>query len=143
MRKSLAFIIVLVVGIGLGGGGMYLVDKLFLAEKPKIIYVERQPDKVGPTIQLGEITANLSGGGIVRTAIVLEGVNDKSTDPIQSKIIFLRDRVYQVLASRTAADINSAEGQAALKLDLLAQLNELTAGNIQQVLFDSFVYSPR
>ena len=134
-------ILMLIVGVGFGIGGMMMKDILMPPQEPKVVYAERKPDEVGPLVEVGEITAILKGGGVVKTEINLEGVNKKSTDIIESRLIFVRDRVLQVLMSRSADDINSTEGQENLKVELLSQINEMCGDNVNKVLFSSFIFT--
>jgi flagellar FliL protein len=139
-KKKLLPLVMLILGIGFGVGGMLIKDMLS-PDSTTIIYTERRPNEVGPIVEVGEITAVLRGGGVVRTEIVLEGVNKKSVDTIESRMVFVRDRVLQTLMARSPDDINSTEGQDELKKELLEYLNEMCADNIRKVLFNSFVFS--
>ena len=138
MKKKFLPFVMLIMGIGFGVGGMIIKDILY---PPKVVYIERKLDEVGPVVEVGEITAILYGGGVVRTEIVLEGVNKRSVEAIESRLVFVRDRILQTLMSRTAVDINSPQGQEDLKNDLLEYLNEMCADNIRNVLFSSFIFS--
>lgn len=140
-KKFFAFFGIFIVGFGLGAGGMILKEMFFPSEKPDIVYVERKPDEIGPLIDLGEFMVNLSGGGILKTEITVEGYNSKSAEPIQEKEIFLRDCVIAVLSSKKITDVSTASGRNNLKSELVAEMNKICTNEIQDVLFKSFLYS--
>ncbi|MCL1917699.1 MAG: flagellar basal body-associated FliL family protein [Peptococcaceae bacterium] len=140
MKKILPFVM-MIIGIGFGVGGMIIKDIFFPPESPKIVYTERKPDEVGPVIEVGEITAILQGGGMVKTEIVLEGINKKSVETIESRLVFVRDSLLKILMGRSAGDINSTQGQEELKEEMLEILNEMCADSIHKVLFSSFIFS--
>ena len=140
MKKKILPLLMLILGIGFGCGGMIVREMLYPPEI-EIKYSLREPDAVGPTVDIGEITANLQGGGMVKTEIILEGVNKKSAEVIESRLIFVRDRIHQILITRSPADINTAEGQEDLKGELLAQVNEMLGDNVNKVLFSSFIFT--
>jgi len=141
MKKKILPFLMLIIGIGFGVGGMIIKDILFPPQAPKVVYTERKPDETGPVVEVGEITAILQGGGVVKTEIVLEGVNKKSIETIESRLVFVRDRILQILMARSANEINSTTGQEELKEELLENLNEMCADNIRRVLFSSFIFS--
>jgi len=68
-------------------------------------------------------------------------VNSKSEKELNSKEIFIRDRIITVLSSKSMGDIGTPKGQENLKKELLRDLNEVCNNQIKEVLFKNFVYS--
>jgi flagellar FliL protein len=141
MKKKILPLVMLIMGIGFGVGGMIIKDILLPAQTSTVVYEERKPHEVGPVIEVGEITAVLQGGGVVKTEVVLEGVNKKSAEAIESRLVFVRDSILRILMARSASDINSTEGQEELKGEMMETLNEMCADNVKKVLFSSFIFS--
>lgn len=141
MKKIILPLIMMIIGIGFGIGGMIIKDIIAPKETTVNVLPERKPDEVGPLVEVGEIKANLKGGGIVLTQITLEGANKKSQEVIEPRLVFVRDKINQILISRTSSDINSTEGLEALKVELLSEINEMVADNVKQVLYSSFIFS--
>lgn len=132
-----AFILGLVVGVGLATAEMIWLPDGFKAAGE----VQEDPNKTGPLIELGEFTVNLSGGGVLKTEITLEGLNESSSEIIQEKQTFLTDRTISVLSCQKIPTVAQLEGKEKIKSELLAQLNELCNNEIKEVLFTSYIYS--
>lgn len=90
-------------------------------------------------IPVGEFTVNLRGGAFLKTAIALEGMNEKSEAAITAKDAFIKDRINTVLSSKTLEDMQP-EVREDLKFELINQLNEVTGNQVQSIFFLSFVY---
>lgn len=141
-KKFIVYLLVLVIGIGVGTGGMILKERFLPSNSAGVTTVNNNTSEVGPFIELSEFTINLDGGGIVRTEITIEGVNKKSKEKITEKEIFLRDRVIAVIGSKDLEGIRTAESREELKKELVTELNKECGDQIKDVLFKSFIYSP-
>ncbi len=93
----------------------------------------------GPIISIGEFTVNLQGGSFLKTSISIEGMNEKSEEIIKGKDAIIKDRINTVLSSKSINDMQP-EVRDKLKDELVAQLNEVTNNNVQDIFFLSFVY---
>lgn len=135
-RKAILFMILaIILGASLGVGGTIGIQKVFLAEEtPKVT-----PKKEGPVVPVGEFTVNLKGGAFLKTTIAVEGINTKSEETLVAKDAFIKDRINTVLSSKALSDMQP-EVREKLKTELMAQLNEVTGNQVQNVLFLSFVY---
>lgn len=140
LKKILIFVIVFLIGFGAGIGGMILKEKMFTGKTAQAAAVQ-QSEQIGPLIELSEFLVNLEGGGMLRTEITLEGVNEKTQETIKAKEIFLRDRILTVLSSKRITDVVTSEGRDAIKKELLVELNKVCPDQIKDVLFKSFVYT--
>ncbi|MCL1790411.1 MAG: flagellar basal body-associated FliL family protein [Peptococcaceae bacterium] len=140
MKKVLLSVVMLIIGIGFGVGGMIIKDMLSEPEI-EVKFSPREPDEVGPMIEVGEITANLKGGGMVKTEIVLEGISNKSVKTMESRLVFVRDRIYQIFISHGYDDISSALGQEDLRGEILEHINEMLGDQVRQVLFSSLIFT--
>ena len=76
-KKILVFVGILVLGIGVGVGGMVVKEKFFTSEE-SAAQSTKKPDKIGPVIELKEFLVNLDGGGMLKTEITIEGVDENS-----------------------------------------------------------------
>ncbi|UWG98328.1 flagellar basal body-associated FliL family protein [Dehalobacter sp. DCM] len=139
-KKIISYILILVIGIGVGAGGMLMKDK-FLPNTGQDTAEshESTKDEIGPLVELSEFTINLDGGGIVKTKVVLEGVDKKSSEEIEEKAAFLEDKVIAVMGSKDLEDMRTANRED-LKKELVTELNKICDDQIQDVLFISFMY---
>lgn len=140
-KKVIVYFLVLIIGIGIGVGGMLMKDKFLPSEGTNVAKADKNDDEIGPIVELSEFTINLDGGGIVQTAIILEGANKKSSEKITEKEAFLRDRVIAVIGSKDMEEIRTAENREDLKKELITELNKVCGDQIKDVLFKSFLYT--
>ncbi|NLM20966.1 MAG: flagellar basal body-associated FliL family protein [Peptococcaceae bacterium] len=139
--KIMIFTMVFVVGVLTGTFGVPAVKaKLFPSALDAAVQNQANYG-VGPIKDLDEFLVNLEGGGLVKVEISIEGVNSKSEKELNSKEIFIRDRIITVLSSKSMGDIGTPKGQENLKKELLRDLNEVCNNQIKEVLFKNFVYS--
>lgn len=138
-RKSLSLIIIAaILGVGLGVGGTLAVQKYFL--KPQTAAAQMKPKQDGPLVSIGEFMVNLQGGAFLKTSITLEGTNANAETVLKAKADFLKDRVNTVLSNKSLADVETPAAREKLRQELLQQLNQVAGGDIQNVLFISFIY---
>lgn len=140
-KKVFAVLGIFILGIGVGVGGMFLKTKIFPPEESNEIAVSQKSFKIGPLIELEEFLVNLNGGGMIKTEITIEGINDKSEEKIKAKEIFIRDRIISVLSSKGIGDVRSGEGRKDLKGELVTELNDICSDEVNDVLFKSLIYS--
>ena len=140
-KTILIVVLIFVIGICAGGFGVPMfMAKFFPSDDVK----EAKAEEAGPLHDLDEFTVNLSGGGIVRADITIEGASGQSSHgegELAEKEAFIRDKIISVLGSKSINDIASPEGQQVLKEELLHEINTLSDGLVQGVLFKNFVYS--
>ena len=144
-KKIIAFIGIFAVGISLGVGTLIYKGiiplKIPLVEKYKQAQAEKKAQEIGPLFDLEEIIVNLSGGGILKTEITIEGTNDKSAENFKSKEVFLRDRTIAVLASKQINNVKTTEGHLLIKEELIQEMNKICPDDVKDVLFRNFIYS--
>ncbi len=131
------YLLVGLVFFGLGVGSMLLKEKMFPTNENTAAVVKEK----GPLVELKEFTVNLDGGGIVKTEITVEGVNKDSQTVLEEEKAFLRDKALAILASQKITDVSTAVGREKLRSTLLTELNNVSNNKIQDVLFNSFMYS--
>lgn len=136
-KKILVYLLVGLVFFGLGVGSMILKEKLFPTGESTAVAVKEK----GPLVELKEFTVNLDGGGIVKTEITVEGINEDALTELEEEKAFLRDKALAILASQKITDVSTAVGREKLKNTLLTELNNVSNNKIQDVLFNSFMYS--
>lgn len=135
-RKSILFMILaIILGASLGVGGTIGIQKVFFTGETSNVMAKKE----GPVVPVGEFTVNLKGGAFLKATIAVEGVNTKSEETLVAKDAFIKDRINTVLSSKALGDMQP-ETREKLKTELMAQLNEVTGNQIQNVLFLSFVY---
>ena len=137
MKKILVFVLIALVGIALGVGGT-VGAQLFFFKKTNTV-AKAAPKKDGPVVSVGDMTVNLNGG-FLKVNIDLEATDAKAATDIKNKLSFIQDRINTVLYNRPIQDVQTADGLAKLKQDLLTQLNQVTNNEIRDVLFISIVY---
>ena len=138
-KKSIIFIIVaLVVGLGLGVGGVVAAQKFIF--KTPVQSSASQPKTVGVLLPIGDFTVNLQGGAFLKTTITVEVTDAKAEALLKVEDAFLKDRVNEVLANKSLADVQTVAAREKLRQDLIVKLNEVADNKITDVLFVSLVY---
>lgn len=144
-KKFVAIAGIFVVGLFLALGTLIVTDKIPLKippiEKYKQAQAEKKAQEIGPLLNLEEIIVNLSGGGILKTKITIEGTNPKSAEILKSKEVFLRDRTISVLASKRITEVNNEDGKEIIKEVLIDEFSKICPNNVKNVLFRDFVFS--
>ena len=136
-KQIIAIFLAGFLGSTIGVVGTLGAQRVFFSENPGgQVAIEK---KEGPVISVGEYTVNLRGGSFLKTAIAIEGMNEKSEEIILAKDAFIKDRINTVLSSKSLKDMEP-EVREDLKYELITQLNEVTGNQVQSIFFLSFVY---
>lgn len=140
VKKVLPIAITLIIGIALGSGGTIVVQKSLPDKSETEVSAAKEEKEQGPVVELGEFTVNLRGGSFLKTTIAVEGSDRKAEEILHEKEAHMKDRVNTVLSDQTLADVQTSEAREELRQELIEELNEVSGGKVQNVLFLTFVY---
>jgi len=96
---------------------------------------EPTPDP-GTVLVIEPISLNLADGHYLRLGLGLQLTKDVAEEPDTARAL---DQAVALFSGRTMAEVNSAEGREALKVELLAQLTEVYEGEVIDVYFTDYV----
>jgi flagellar FliL protein len=133
-------ILAVVLGVGLGVGGTYGVQKYIIKAPVQSTATTSVPKKAGVLLPIGEFTVNLQGGSFLKTTITVEVIDEKSEIHLKERDAFLKDRVNSVLVNKSLTDVQTHAAREKLREELLKKLNEVADNKITDVLFLSLVY---
>lgn len=136
----------LILASGIAAGGWFMGGSSGEAATTETTAV---PDVVeGPLLDVEPMTVNLAGGRYLRLGVSVQ-LTDAYEDAVESEeggehfaphdVTRVRDRLIANLGGRDAATLASAEGRAAVKDELAAELDELLDGAVMDVYFTEFV----
>jgi flagellar FliL protein len=99
--------------------------------------------EVGPIYPLDQFIVNLinnNANRYLKCKISLELDSPELQQEIDKKLPAIRDRIINILSSKTVEEIQTAKGKEKLKEEIKRKINEiLTTGEIRHVYFTEFV----
>jgi flagellar FliL protein len=99
--------------------------------------------EVGPIYPLDQFIVNLinnNANRYLKCKISLELDSPELQQEIDKKLPAIRDRIINILSSKTVEEIQTAKGKEKLKEEIKRKINEiLTIGEIRHVYFTEFV----
>ncbi len=111
------------------------------AEKP--LEENREEKTIGPMFPLDTFIVNLADRGgkrYLRVTMNLELESEDVKAEVEKHLPQLRDSILMILPERTVNDIQTAEGKADLRDEIMAKLNNtLEKGKIINIFFTEFV----
>ncbi|ATW25658.1 flagellar basal body-associated FliL family protein [Candidatus Formimonas warabiya] len=139
-KKKLVIIalIVFLLAVGVGAFGVLKFNVLGLAGK---IPHQAKEEKT-TSLSFDEVQVNLADRDhYLSTTVVIEyPENKKIIKEITDKNYKLKDAIIEVLRSKSVDDLDTEEGTAKLKEQLLNRINgELTTGKAKSVYFEEFL----
>lgn len=100
--------------------------------------------KMGPTFAIAEpFVVNLMGQDgrrYLKASVVLELSAPELQKEIDTKLPLIKDRISQILSSKTFGEISTPKGKDKLKEEILQEINSfMVDGYIKSVLFPEFI----
>lgn len=100
--------------------------------------------KMGPTFAIAEpFVVNLMGQNgrrYLKASVVLELSAPELQKEIDTKLPLIKDRIGQILSSKTFEEISTPKGKDKLKEEILQEINSfMVDGYIKSVLFPEFI----
>ncbi|MCM3654079.1 flagellar basal body-associated protein FliL [Metabacillus litoralis] len=138
-KKLLSIMLVIIVLITLiGVTALVVVMKLLGNEgdnsEPTIEEV------VAASVDIPEITTNLSSGNIVRLSFKVETDSKKAKEELQQREFQIRDIIISELANMSADQLDGKEGMDKLKETVKTKTNELMhEGKVNKVYTTSYI----
>lgn len=100
-------------------------------------------EKPGLPYDAGQFLTNLADSGArryIRVVIQFEAADAATVKELDQKRVMVTDRILAVLRSKTLADVQGADGMAALAADIVARVNELLQnGRVKALYFLEFM----
>ena len=152
MSKKVIIIIIAAVILLMAviGGGFFMMWKMMTttlqqnqAVTEETVSEEEQANAIKPLYSLDTFIVNLADQGgkrYLRITMELEIDAIEVTEEINQRLPQLRNSVLMIVPSKSYQDIGTAQGKAALRDDLMVQMNTfLTTGQITNIYFTEFV----
>ncbi|SPF50990.1 Flagellar basal body-associated FliL family protein [Candidatus Desulfosporosinus infrequens] len=139
-KPLIIMIAALILGLVFGIGGTMGAQKFIFKTPAQSTAVASQSKAPGVLLPIGDFTVNLQGGAFLKTTITVEVTDAKSEALLKVEDAFLKDRVNEVLANKSLADVQTVAAREKLRQELIARLNEVADNKITDVLFVSLVY---
>lgn len=142
--SPLKLILIIVVALGLLGGGGFFAYSKFFAKHGGEGEGSHAAVEAAPVIQeLDTFLVNLSDPGgkrYLKLTMRLKLSGPPVAQEFTNRNFELRDMILMILSAKEFADIASPEDKAALKQEILAQLNQsLKQGQVQDIYFTEFL----
>jgi flagellar FliL protein len=95
---------------------------------------------VAASVDIPEITTNLSSGNIVRLSFKVETDSKKAKEELQQREFQIRDIIISELANMSADQLDGKEGMDKLKETVKTKTNELMhEGKVNKVYTTSYI----
>ena len=137
-KKLLSIMLVIIVSITLiGVAGLVVVIKFSGKEEHKEPSIE---EVVEASVDIPEITTNLSSGNIVRLSFKIETDSKKAKEELEKREFQVRDIIISELANMTADQLEGKEGMDKLKETVKQKANGLMQeGKVKKVYTTSYI----
>jgi flagellar protein FliL len=138
-KKLLSIMLVIIVSITLIGVIALVVVMRFIGveDEHKDPSIE---EVVEASVDIPEITTNLSSSNIVRLSFKIETDSKKAKDELEQREFQIRDIIISVLANMTASQLEGKEGMDKLKETVKQKSNELMQeGKVNKVYTTSYI----
>lgn len=138
-KKLLSIMLVIIVSITLIGVIALVVVMKFLGNEDE----HKEPsieEVVEASVDIPEITTNLSSGNIVRLSFKIETDSKKAKKELEQREFQIRDIIISELANMTAAQLDGKEGMDKLKETVKQKSNGLMQeGKVNKVYTTSYI----
>jgi flagellar protein FliL len=137
-KKLLSIMLIIIVSITLiGVTALVVVMKFFGNEEHKEPSIE---EVVEASVDIPEITTNLSSGNIVRLSFKIETDSKKAKEELEQREFQIRDIIISELANMTAVQLEGKEGMDKLKETVKQKANGLMQeGKVNKVYTTSYI----
>ncbi|WP_121661414.1 flagellar basal body-associated protein FliL [Metabacillus litoralis] len=138
-KKLLTIMLVIISSITLIGVTALVVVTKFLGDEDE----HKAPpikEVVEASVDIPEITTNLSSGNIVRLSFKIETDSKKAMEELTQREFQVRDIIISELANMNADQLDGAEGMNKLKETITVKVNELMQeGKVNKVYTTSYI----
>jgi flagellar FliL protein len=138
-KKLLGIMLVIIVSITLIGVTALVVVMKFIGNEDE----QKEPsikEVVEASVDIPEITTNLTSGNIVRLSFKIETDSKKAKEELEQREFQIRDIIISELANMTAEQLDGKEGMDKLKETVKRKSNELMQeGKINKVYTTSYI----
>lgn len=137
-KKLLSIMLVIIVSITLIGVTALVVVMKFMGEDEQKVPTAKEI--VEASVDIPEITTNISSGNIVRLSFKIETDSTKAKEELAQREFQVRDLIISELANMTADDLNGNEGMNKLKESIKEKTNKLMQeGKVNKVYTTSYI----
>ena len=137
-NKLLTIMLIILVTLTLLG----IVAVILLTQLNKETTNEGPPieDVIEASVDIPEITTNLSDGGYAKVALKIETDSKKAGEELTLRVFQVNNIVIQELSEMEEADLHGKQGKVLFEKAIKAQINELMhEGEVVQVYMTSFI----
>lgn len=138
-KKLLSIMLVIIVSITLIGVAALVVVMKFIGNEDE----HKEPsieEVVEASVDIPEITTNLSSGNIVRLSFKIETDSKKAKEELEQREFQIRDIIISELANMAAVQLEGKEGMDKLKETVKQKANELMhEGKVNKVYTTSYI----
>ncbi|MCM3409094.1 flagellar basal body-associated protein FliL [Metabacillus litoralis] len=138
-KKLLTIMLVIISSITLIGVTALVVVTKFLGDEDE----HKAPpikEVVEASVDIPEITTNLSSGNIVRLSFKIETDSKKAKEELTQREFQVRDIIISELANMNADQLDGTEGMNKLKETITVKVNELMQeGKVNKVYTTSYI----
>ncbi|MBM7603315.1 flagellar FliL protein [Metabacillus crassostreae] len=138
-KKLLSIMLVIIVSITLIGVTALVVVMKFLGDEDE----HKQPsakEVVEASVDIPEITTNLSSGNIVRLSFKIETDSKKAMEELTQREFQVRDIIISELGNMTTEQLEGKEGMDKFKELIKQKINELMQeGKVNKVYTTSYI----
>ena len=139
-KKLLSIMLVIIISITLIGVTALIVVMKFMGNEEKEHEKPSIEEVVEATVDIPEITTNLSSGNIVRLSFKIETDSKKAKEELTLREFQIRDIIISELANMTADQVDGKEGMDKLKETIKKKTNELMQeGQVNKVYTTSYI----
>ncbi|APH05251.1 flagellar basal body-associated protein FliL [Bacillus weihaiensis] len=138
-KKLLSIMLVIIVSITLIGVTALVVVMKFIGEDGE----EKAPsieEVVAASVDIPEITTNLSSGNIVRLSFKIETESKKAMEELTQREFQVRDIIISELANTTSDQLDGKDGMDKFKEQIKNKINELMQeGKVNKIYTTSYI----
>ncbi|XQY93518.1 flagellar basal body-associated protein FliL [Metabacillus sp. HB246100] len=138
-KKLLSIMLVIIVSITLIGITAFVVVMKFIGEdgEKKAHSIE---EVVEASVDIPEITTNLSSGNIVRLSFKIETESKIAMEELTQREFQVRDIIISELANTTSEQLDGKEGMDKFKEQIKNKINELMQeGKVNKIYTTSYI----
>lgn len=139
-KKLLSIMLVIIVSITLIGVTALVVVMKFTGGEEEKHKEPSAKEVVEASVDIPEITTNISSGNIVRVSFKIETDSKKAKEELEQRVFQVNDLIISELSTMSAEQLDGNEGMNELKEKIKEKTNELMQeGKVNKVYTTSYI----
>lgn len=140
MKKNKLLTIMLIILVTLTLLGVVAVILITQLNKESVSEGPPIEDVIESSVDIPEITTNLSDGGYAKVALKIETDSKKAAEELTLRVFQVNNIVIQELSEMEEEELQGKQGKVLFEKAIKAQINELMhEGEVVQVYMTSFI----